>query len=90
MTSTVEVPRLSPAQRKMLLAADKRYGRITRGGVEAHYTHVGRGQGGTARVLQTLGLGGYATDNGVSGAKFWIWERGHEVAQAIQREEVVG
>jgi hypothetical protein len=84
------IPRLSSAQRKMLLAADKRYDKITPGGEQAHHTFVGRGQAGTAKALEALGLGGYTHDTGTRGAKFWIWERGHEVAAAIRLDEAEG
>jgi hypothetical protein len=82
-STAVEIPKLSPAQEKMLLAANKRYGKLTPGGEEAHFTYVGGGQAGTAKALERLGLGGYTHDAGRGGAKLWIWEKGHEVAEAI-------
>lgn len=78
-----DTPKLSRAQVAMLQKAARRYGRITPGGIEAHYTNVRQGQGGTARSLMAMGLGGYTQDSGVSGAKFWIWDRGYEVALTL-------
>lgn len=70
---------LSPAQRRMLVAAAKRYGKRTPEGNDAHFTHVGPGQASTARALEGMQLGGYDGEG-----RFWIWERGYEVAQALE------
>lgn len=74
---------LSSAQKAMLLRAAKRYGRLTPGGEEAHFTYVGRGHASTAKALEALGLGGYTHDSGRGGAKFWIWDKGYELAQGL-------
>lgn len=79
----IEIPKLSPAQAKMLQKAALRYGRMSRAGNEQHYTHVRRGQSSTAKALKEMGLGGYTMDDGVRGAKFWIWDTGFEVAVAL-------
>jgi len=68
----------------MLLAADKRYGKLSPGGEEAHWTFVGRGRASTAKALERMGLGGYTMDDGRRAAKFWIWEAGHKVAGSIR------
>lgn len=78
-----EIPKLSPAQAKMLQKAALRYGRVSRAGNEQHYTHIYRGQSSTAKALKEMGLGGYTMDDGVRGAKFWIWDTGFEVAVAL-------
>lgn len=74
---------LSDAQRKMLSRANRRYGKLTPGGNEAHFTTIhGAGQAATAKVLMSLGLGAYVSDG--YGALFWISEKGHEVAEAAR------
>lgn len=74
-------PRLSSAQQRMLQAAARRWGRVRRNGEDANFTWVGRGQSSTAKKLAELGLGAYVSD-GYS-AKFWIWERGVELARSL-------
>lgn len=75
------IPSLSPAQRKMLGASARNFGRVRRNGEDANFTWVGRGQASTAKKLEELGLGAYVSD-GYS-AKFWVWEPGVEVARAL-------
>lgn len=76
-TERISLSNLSAAQRGMLLTAAGRP-RVNRKGRETNYAWVGRGQAGTARKLESLGLGAYVSD-GYS-ARFWIWSRGYEVA----------
>lgn len=85
--NTVTIPDLTEPQKRMLLAANRRYGRETRSGMDLNYTNVRRGQSSTAKALRRMNLGGYVSDDGIQGAKFWIWKDGHEVAEAILAEE---
>lgn len=76
---------LSPAQEKLLLAADKRYGKLSPCGEAAHFVSVSQGQASTAKALERMGLGGYTGgEAGNGGAKFWIYDAGHAVAQSIR------
>lgn len=72
--------KLTKSQEEMLFRAAERHGRFTPSGNESHFTYVGRGQAGTAKALEAMGLGGYTHDNGMSAAKFWIWDKGYELA----------
>jgi hypothetical protein len=73
----IALSELPEAQRKMLLDAAARPRRNHRDN-EANYAWVGKGQAGTAKKLEALGLGAYVSD-GYS-ARFWIWALGYEVA----------
>lgn len=72
---------LSSAQLLMLCTAARRPKENQKGTRETHYAWVGSGQASTAKKLQSLGLGSYVSD-GYS-AKFWIGERGYEVAASV-------
>lgn len=72
---------LSPAQSKMLCAAAGQYKTNLKGTRETHRTFIGSGQASTAKKLQEMGLGAY--DSNGYDAKFWIWERGYQVAATL-------
>lgn len=72
---------LSPAQTKMLCEAAGNYKVNRRQTMDTNRTFVGAGQASTAKKLQSLGLGAY--DSNGYDAKFWVHERGYQVAATL-------